>query len=481
MSEHALRSASAPEAKVFVLSPDGSRHTQLTRTLSIEYEVLMNDVGQLRLEVELSPTTEAVFLQSHPDEAIPIIVQAGAMETLWLTTNVVEWYEGSTPTIQVVAVSPEKYLETLYAWPLPEAPAEAQVNKEGTYVGPVVTVVKQLLNRNFRRMTWRKDRLHYVAPEAPADQYSRMVIIQVKMNPMLDLIKDLIDTEALTIAASVYLPGRGQTPPSGHDPKRPAIMWNVEQRAKLPSGGVMLRGFVRTLQDFWSDIWSSLTLQDQSVDAVKYWGEPQLMIRKHQYASLRIETVKPTAWRYTVGGQSPQWINILSQMAIGTAINVASGGLGVMLNSSAVAQIGNNRIMSYHSWPDGARMRRMGPFGMMEAFAPTVGLTVDALTTIKRLQLKSRSTKAHEFQLLPTVGLQPGVDYRVGSMLSLELPGDRYVVAFVTSIRYTWTDEGAPQVEVQVADRPVRDPLDASLRQIKGVTSLINKVALLTQ
>ena len=66
-------------------------------------------------------------------------------------------------------------------------------------------------------------------------------------------------------------------------------------------------------------------------------------------------------------------------------------------------------------------------------------------------------------------------------MLALELPGERYVVAFVTSIKYKWTTTSAPEVIVQVADKPKRDPVDAVLRQFTGIAALINKVALLEQ
>ena len=118
---------------------------------------------------------------------------------------------------------------------------------------------------------------------------------------------------------------------------------------------------------------------------------------------------------------------------------------------------------------------------MMETFSPSVGLTFDAMTLMRQQQLKTRSTRSHEFTLLPNVGLAPGVDYQIGSMLALELPGERYVVAFVTSIKYKWTTTSAPEVIVQVADKPKRDPVDAVLRQFTGIAALINKVALLEQ
>ncbi len=50
MDTRALRRVSAPEAKVFVLNIDGTKVTRLTKIVSIEYELMLNDVGQLRLE-----------------------------------------------------------------------------------------------------------------------------------------------------------------------------------------------------------------------------------------------------------------------------------------------------------------------------------------------------------------------------------------------------------------------------------------------
>lgn len=479
-----MRQVSAPEAKVFVLTPDGSRVTRLTKVMSVEYEVVLNDVGQLRLECELNETSKAVFLDVHPDASIPVIVQTGDMETVWFTTHVVEDYDQVYPSVQVVAVSPEKFLEGMFAWPNPHMPAEMQVSKEAVRVGPIATVVKMyLLEPNFDRMQLGNSRrVHWVAPPTLADDYTRHVAVTMKMNQSLEFIKSLMDAEGLTLTAELYLPGRGQRKPPWHKEDRPAVIWDVKQRAEIPSGGLFLRGLARSVADFWKDVWATIaTSTSQAANSVEYWGEPQLMIRREQYASLRIETVKPTAWRYTVGGQSPQWLNMLVQMGITTMLNVVSGGLGVVMGSGALAEVGKNRIMSYHSFPDLARKARMGPFGMMETFTPSTGLTVDAVTEMKQAQLKSRSTRSHEFVLQPTVGLAPGVDYQIGSMLALELPGDRYVVAFVTSIKYKWTVSSAPEVTVQVADKPRRDPLDAIMRQFTGIAAVINKVALLEQ
>lgn len=484
MDTRALRRVSAPEAKVFVLNIDGTKVTRLTKIVSIEYELVLNDVGQLRLECELNETSKAVFVDAHPDASIPVVVQCGDMETVWFATHVVEDYDQVYPLVRVVAVSPEKFLEGVFTWPNPHEIAELQVSKRSIKVGPVADVVKMnILEPNLDRMQLgNKRRVHWVAPPAAADMYTRWVTVTLKMNQSLDLIRGLLDAEGLTLTAELYLPGRGQAKPKWHTEDRPAIIWDVKQRAEIPSGGLFLRGLARSIADFWEDVWATIaTSTSQAANSVEYWGKPQLMIRRHQYASLEVETVKPTAWRYTVGGQSPEWLNSLIQMGIGTLINVISGGLGVLLNSSAVADIGDNRIMSYHSFPDLARKKRMGPFGMMETFTPSTGLTLDAVSMMKQQQLKTRSQRSHEFTLLPNVGLAPGVDYKLGSMLALELPGDRYVVAFVTALKYKWTTSSAPEVTVQVADKPRRDPFDSIMRQFTGIAALINKVALLEQ
>lgn len=485
MMERTKRNASSPQATVLVLNPAGTAVTRLTKLISIEYEVILNDVGQLRLECELSETSQAVFLDVSPDAGVPVIVQTGEMETVWLTTNVVEYYDGPRPVIQVVAVSPEKYLEGMFTWPNPYLAPELQVSKRKVTAGPVAVLVKQsILKPNFVRMSWWSgDAFHYVMPHVEADNYTRFTTVSMKMNQSLDFIKTLLDAEGLTLTAELYLPGRGQRKPPGmKGPDRPRLMWDVKQRAELPSGELFFKGLGRSIADFWKHVWEVIAPSSEvSPSAVDYWGKPQLMIRRNQYANLRVETVKPTAWRYTVGGQSPEWLNSLVQMGVTTLINIASGGLGVLLGSSALAEVTKDRIMAYHSFPDLARKKRMGPFGMMETFSPSTGLTIDALSLIKQSQLKSRATRSHEFEMKPTVGLLPGVDYKIGSMLALELPGERYVVAFVTQIKYKWTTTSAPEVTVQVADRPRRDPFDAVMRQVTGLTAMINKVALLEQ
>ena len=482
MDAQRMRDVPSPQAQVYVINPDGTHTTRLTRLVSIEFDQYLNDVGTLRLECELNETSQRVLVEAHPDESVPLIVQAGPLETLWLTTHVVENYDGPRPTVQVVAASPEKYLESLFAWPNPRLPAETQVSKQGLAFGPVATVVKDgLLKPNFERVArLGKHSVHVVAPKADADNYTPWVAVDMKMNTMLDLVRSLLDNANLTLVTRLYLPGRGQTPPPGCDKSKPWIVWDVVQRAEIPSGGLFLRGLMRSIEEFWKDVWATVANStSQAANSVEYWGKPQLMVRRHQYASLRIETVKPTAWRYTVGGQAPEWLNALIQMGVGTAINMASAGLGVLLNSDALAEMTKNRVMSYHSYPDLARHNRMGPFAMVESFAPSVGLSADALISMKQSQIRSRSSRAHEFVINPVVGLAPGVDFEMGSMLALELPGDRYVVSFVTAFRYKWTTTSAPELTVQVADRPRRDPLDSVMRQLSGLASLVNRAALL--
>lgn len=482
-----MKEISAPRARVFALSPDGSTTIELVQLTSIEYETLMNDVGQLKLSMALTPQAKGMFVDIHPDTAVPIIVQAGAMETIWFTTHVVEDYDGPAPEISVVAVSPEKFLETLYCWPVPEMAPEFQVVKHVFAAGPIAHIVKErILRQNINRLTVRTLGFshHRVAPLKKADGYTRSTTIEFKMTQALELCKSLMDPEGITLTCRLYLPGRGQEPPPLHPKNKACLIWDVEQRAQLPDGNLFLQGIGKSIEQFWRDVWN--TVSDYtfkgvgaSRDAVEYWGKPQLMVRKNQYDSLRVETAKPTGAVYTVGGHSPDWLNKIVAMGVGTLLNMATAGLGVMLNTNAFADVLDDRFFSYHSFTDFARLKRMGSFGFVETFKPSTGLSFDAVMMLKQSQYKTRATKSHEFVLSPSAGLVPGRDFKIGTMAALELPGDRYVVAFVQSIKYSWTTSSAPEITVQVADKPVRDPFDGLMRQFSALASFVNKVALL--
>ena len=482
-----LKAVAAPRAKVFALNPEGTMPIQLTGLRRVSFDQLLNDVGQLKMEFELTEVVLRVLVQAHPDAAVPIVIQVGGREMVWLTTHIEEDYSTPAPVVSVIAVSPEKYLEGLFTWPDPYLPPETQVSKVLVRVGPIAWLVKnEILRANLTRVKMRTlgSAAHVVAKTVDADNYTRWTIISSKMGQSLDLVRSLLDPEGLTLTATLYLPGRGQPVPDGHDGRKPAIVWDVKQRAEIPSGGLFLAGLARSFGDFWKDVWGVLSDHSgQGVpatsNAVDYWGKPQLLIRKHQVAELRVETTKPTATMYTVGGQSPEWLNKLLTSLLGTLLNMASGGLGIMLDTSALDSVLDDRFMSYHSYTDITRRARTGPFGMIETFTPSVGLSVDAVMMLKQAQYKSRATRVHEAVLHPSAGLVPGRDFEIGSMVALELPGDRYVVSFVAGIKYEWSVDAAPMVTVQISDRPKRDPLEAVMRQMTGLATAINKAALL--
>ena len=53
MDVQRMRDVSSPQAQVYVINPDGTHTTRLTRLVSIEFDQYLNDVGTLRLELSL--------------------------------------------------------------------------------------------------------------------------------------------------------------------------------------------------------------------------------------------------------------------------------------------------------------------------------------------------------------------------------------------------------------------------------------------
>lgn len=475
--------ATAPRPRVFALNSRGANPVELAEVLDLSFDVVLNDVGKVRVELPMNPVNEALFADAHPDASIPLVIQVGALETVWFVTHVdenVSW-EGSSITLN--GVSPERHLQSLYGWPNPALLPEFQISKIKLAVGPVARLIKeQLLAPNFKRMGKKtKGQVHYVAPTKSADNYSRSTIIGIQMNEVLDLVRNLIDTDGLTLCYEAYLPGRGQTPPPGHDPNRMALIWDIQQRAELPPGGLLWEGIIKSVKDFWKDTWDTLTGftdYDAENKAVDYWGKPQFMLRRNQYRDAHITTVKPTGSTYTVGGKSQEWFNDMLSAGLKAIFQLLPPPLNVILDLAGLDDILDDRLMAYHSFDDWSRRERMGPLGFFETFSPSIGLSLDAIMLMRQAQYKTRATRSHEVSLGGAMPFESSALLQVGSMIALELPRDRYAVSFVTEVHFDWSTTNDSQLEFQISDRPRRDPQESVLKALQGLATLVNKATL---
>lgn len=475
--------ATAPRPRVFALNSRGANPVELAEVLDLSFDVVLNDVGKVRVELPMNPVNEALFADAHPDASIPLVIQVGALETVWFVTHVdenVSW-EGSSITLN--GVSPERHLQSLYGWPNPRLLPEFQISKIKLAVGPVARLIKeQLLAPNFKRMGKKtKGQVHYVAPTKSADNYSRSTIIGIQMNEVLDLVRNLIDTDGLTLCYEAYLPGRGQTPPPGHDPNRMALIWDIQQRAELPPGGLLWEGIIKSVKDFWKDTWDTLTGftdYDAENKAVDYWGKPQFMLRRNQYRDAHITTVKPTGSTYTVGGKSQEWFNDMLSAGLKAIFQMIPPPFNILLDLAGLDDILDDRLMAYHSFDDWSRRERMGPLGFFETFSPSIGLSLDAIMLMRQAQYKTRATRSHEVSLGGAMPFESSALLQVGSMIALELPRDRYAVSFVTEVHFDWSTTNDSQLEFQISDRPRRDPQESVLKALQGLATLVNKATL---
>ncbi|MBU5654532.1 hypothetical protein KPA07_06345 [Corynebacterium aurimucosum] len=483
VQQDTFRRATAPRPRVFALNSRGANPVELAEVLDISFDVILNDVGKVKVELPLNSVNAALFADAHPDASIPLVIQVGALETVWFVTHVDENISWGEDSITLNGVSPERHLQSLYGWPNPRLLPEFQISKIKLAAGPVARLIKeQLLAPNFKRMAKKtKGRVHYVAPTKPEDNYTRTTIIGVQMNEVLELVRSLIDTDGLTLSYEAYLPGRGQTPPPGHDPNRMALVWDIQQRAELPPGGLLWEGIIKSVTDFWKDTWDTLTGftdYDAENKAVDYWGKPQFMLRRNQYRDVHITTVKPTGSTYTVGGKSQDWFNDLLSSGLKAIFMMAPPPFNILLNLSGLDDIFDDRLMAYHSFDDWSRRERMGPLGFFETFSPSIGLSLDAVMLMRQAQYKTRATRSHEVALGGAMPFESAALLKVGSMIALELPRDRYAVSFVTEIHYDWSTANDSQLEFQISDRPRRDPQESVLKTLQGLATLINKATL---
>lgn len=483
IKDETFRDVAAPAPTIIALDPYGKNPVIIPQVMQMKYKVILNDVGQMSFRVPMNDVMFSLFANAHPDASIPVVVQLGGMETIWFVTHTDEVWTRTEEYLELSAVSPEKHLEKLFGWPNPRLLPEFQISKIDLAAGPVARLLKeQLMAPNFKRMGKKtRGQVHYVAPTTSADNYTRMTIIGIKMDEVLDLIKSLINTEGLTLTYDVYLPGRGQTPPPGHDSGRAAIVWDIKQRAELPAGGLLWQGIIKSVKDFWKDTWDTLTgFTDYGAEnkAVDYWGKPQFMLRRDQYDDLTVTTVKPTASTYTVGGKTQDMLNDVISAAIKVLLQLIPPPFNIMLDVLGLDDIVEDRLFAYHSFDDWSRRDRMGPFGFFETFNPSVGLSLDAIMLMRQAQYKSRATRSHEVSLGSASSFAPGELLNVGSMIALELPEDRYAVSFVTEVDYKWSVSGDADLQFQLADRPRRDPQESMMKALTGLSTLINKASL---
>lgn len=474
--------AAAPAPTVIVLNKEGANPVLLPQVIDLDFQLVMNDVGQASFTVPLDDMTFHLLGDAHPDEAIPVVVQVGFVERVWFATHVTEGYHQGEETITVSCVSPEKHLQSLFGWPNPNLLPELQVSKIRMRLGPVALLVKnELLRPNFERMGRKVGgQVHYVADEKAADAYTRQTVIGIQMNETLDMIQSLLNTDGLTLVPTVYLPGRGQNPPRGHRTDRMAIEWDVVQRAELPAGGLLFQGIVKSAAEFWRDAWTTITgfVDYDTTKQVEYWGKPQMILRRSQYDDLDITTVKPTASTYTVGGKPNDMIDKMISGSLKQLISLIPPPFNIILDVAGLDDILEGRLFAYHSFDDQPRRERMGPLGMFENFSPSTGLSLDAIMLLREAQYETRATRSHEVSLGGTAAFTPGEEFDVGTMLALELPRDRYVVSFVTQIAYSWSVDDDAKFTVQVADRPRRSPVEATMGALHGLATLTNKLTL---
>lgn len=478
-----FRRATAPRPRVYALNSRGANPVELAEVWDVSFDVILNDVGKVKVELPLNSLTAALFADAHPDVSIPLVIQVGELETVWFVTHVDESISAEGDVLTLNGVSPERHLQSLYGWPNPKLLPEFQISKIKVASGPVARLVKeQLLAPNFKRMGKKTNgQLHYVAPTSAADNYSRMTIIGIKMNEALELVRNLIDTDGLTLVYEVYLPGRGQTPPPGHDPDRMALVWDIQQRAELPPGGLLWEGIIKSVSDFWKETWDTLTgFTDYNAEnqAVDYWGKPQFILRRDQYRDAHITTVKPTGSTYTVGGKSQDWFNDVLSAGFKAIFQLLPPPINLILDLAGLDDILEDRLMAYHSFDDWSRRERMGPLGFFETFSPSIGLSLDAVMLMRQAQYKTRATRSHEVSLSGAMSFESASLLRVGSMIALELPRDRYAVSFVTEVHYDWSVQGDSELAFQISDRPRRDPQESVLKALQGLSTLVNKLTL---
>ena len=474
-----VHDAAVPAARLFLFNREMTQHIPVNRIISWEFEQILNETGQMRVVIPADPDYLAVTADVHPDAAIPMVAMIGEHATCWFVTHVTEIYEAGDDVLELSLVSAEAHLEHMYTWMDALLPAEAQVTKVKIAMGPVAVIVKhEILKPNFERFS---NSPHRVKALSLADGHTRHTMVTMQMDQAFEVIKTLLDVEGLTVEARPHVPGLTEVPGFGD---QPCLVWDVVQRAQLPHHGLIIMGVIRSVGALWDDVWRTLTGFYRADDALaqnshRYWGQPQYVIRKEMVQRYEITTQKPTAYRATVGGKSPEWLNNILSMGIRALIEKAVPGLGIVLDVTGLDEILDNRIGAYHSWKDSPRYERMGRFGFFEEFRAGTGLTLEAFFALREIQWKTRSTKTYTAEIEPGDAFAVGRELVCGQMVALELPRDRAIVAFVTRIKFRWDAGTDPYLEVHIGERPKRDPQDAVVRRLRSLSLVANKLMLL--
>lgn len=481
----AAADAASPRPRITILSHHAQPVYRVALIHELDIDDVLNDMGQLSLALPADEEVFGVTAGVHPDAAIPVIVELPGWDSIWFCTHVGETYEAGAGEIVLHCVSPEKHLESLYGWSNPHLAAELQVSKIDIEGGPVAKLVKEEVlapqfARQGRKVGWQ---IHHVMPTVDEDMFTRFTMVGLNFENVLDVVSDLIDSDGLTLVARPYIHGKHDQPWEGADFTRSAVIWDIEQRAKLPEGGFIWRGAIQSASDFWTSFWSTLTgiyeENEEGVEgAVNYWGQPQLLIRSEQIEHIEVTTSKPTANTFTLGGNSPDWLNKGLSMGISAILAGLAPIVGFAVDILGLDGVLDDRLLAYHSVHDRQRSNRQGPFGFFESFMPSVGLSLDALMKVRAMQYRTQSNRSYDIEITPGDALAVGRELRKGAMAAVELPFGRVAVAFVSRIRYTYSDREDGRYTVQIADRPRRAPDEAVYRALSNVAMLANKVLL---
>lgn len=424
-------------------------------------------------------------------------------------------------------------LNYLQIWPMWYMPIQAQPISHAVFVGPIVTVIENMISECALRIqsgllefvnnalslnpdlrAWFGTLLQsngnifqmlktpiYVVRTNPFLDTSPLVAKTVRMESCATVIKELTGPYGVDVRVDLWLPGDAQ-PDRWASLDQPTYVVTVKDRSQITGPThTVLDSVIRTVVDLGGsigDIFNPIIQQAQGMQGV--YVSPMLGVNFVQpYAivvapdegddeaivSCKISDHTPEGWRWIIGGKSPKWLNDLINATMSWLIDslmIIIGFTGVP--SNILDGFMNDAFFAFQLWDHYTRRDQVGPYHpAMERFEATQSspYNIEAFMAFLNAFYESRGYTS----AIVTIRTGPNQQYALGrdifrgGLMSLVYRGrTRMLTDYIENVMWRITRKER-ELTVQIGDGKADEPpLAKHQRFIQGLMEGFNVLTL---
>lgn len=424
-------------------------------------------------------------------------------------------------------------LNYLQIWPMWYMPIQAQPISHAVFVGPLVTVIENMitecalriqsglwefvnnaLSLNLDMRAWFGTLLQsngnvfqmlktpiYVVRTNPFLDTSPLVAKTVRMESCATVIRELTGPYGVDVRVDLWLPGDEQ-PDRWANLDQPTYVVTVKDRSQITGPTkTVVDSVIRTVVDLGGslgDIFNPIIQQAQGMQGV--YVAPSLGVNFVQpYAlvvapdpgddadliSYKISDHTPEGWRWIIGGKSPKWLNDLINATMSWLIDslmIVIGFTGVP--SNILDGFLNDAFLAFQLFDHYTRRDQVGPYHpAMERFAATQSspYNIEAFMAFINSFYESRgyasaivtihSGPNHQYTLAKDI-------FRGGLMSLVYMNRTRMLTDYIENVMWRITPKER-ELTVQIGDGKAEEPpLAKHQRLIQGLMETANVITL---